>query len=875
MRNTWTVIAIVAVAAACPPHEDDFTPQIPVVPGAAAKGLHLMGKDKDAPSKDAGVSVKRARVKVMAATDVLGGPNAIGRAGDVLLENDEVAFVIGQIGSSAGFAESGGNIVDAADAIERRDELGQMFTYFGTFPRQGVYETLETGSLADGSAWVVAKGHELYESKLAVLTRYVLTATDRAVLLTTTLTNEGPTPVGGLTPGDALQWGGVEKFSPDRGKNFKGISSGAFLGGVGRYASYAVASTGGDIDAISGPAWSDTIQGRSVAIQPGKTMQYARIFLVGPRADTAGLVTELMGAAGEAVGTVSLTLSDASGAAVRVPEGGRVEVSNDADVVVMDLRASHEADALVGDLPPGKWTLEYAGGGGRSGASKLQVEVAKDKVTSGKLTVSPAGKLKLQCTELVVHEDGRQDRHLVPCKATLEGLNGTRTPDFGPAHAAGPAKNQITSVAEAMAVDLAPGRYRITLSRGPEYALVQFEQDVAPNAVTEPCSADHCLLTRVVDTRGYVATDFHQHTMLGVDAPTATRDRVISNAAEGVEIAVASEHNVVVDLQPIVRDLRVADWLVSISGDELTTDASRHPWGHANAWPLAYDASKPRGGALLVRDRTAHDLFEALRAQTPRPVLQINHPRTGMTGYFDQYGFDRAKGVGTDAGYDAGFDALEVWNGRNVQSREVVIQDWFALLRTSHAITATADTDTHGIVAQEPGYPRTYVRVTDDEHLGAWDASRTLDLMKGVRERRDVVLTNGPFLKVTANGVGIGGIAKPKAGFVDVNVEVTCAPWIKLDRARVRHARGPTNQSASEITEKPLVMTTVNGATVAKVTLRVFVDRDDAIVVDVSGHEPMTPVMARDSADDAALAPYALTGAIWIDADGDGKSLGR
>jgi hypothetical protein len=74
---------------------------------------------------------------------------------------------------------------------------------------------------------------------------------------------------------------------------------------------------------------------------------------------------------------------------------------------------------------------------------------------------------------------------------------------------------------------------------------------------------------------------------------------VISNAAEGVEIAVASEHNVIADLEPIVKELGLGAELVSIPGDELTTDASRHPWGHANAWPLPLDPTKPRGGAPI------------------------------------------------------------------------------------------------------------------------------------------------------------------------------------------------------------------------------------------------------------------------------------
>src|SRR5262249_34830106 len=142
---------------------------------------------------------------------------------------------------------------------------------------------------------------------------------------------------------------------------------------------------------------------------------------------------------------------------------------------------------------------------------------------------------------------------------------------------------------------------------------------------------------------------------------------------------------------------------------------------------------------------------------------------------------DRARGEGTEPGYDAAFDALEVWNGRNVESRMPVIDDWRALLRTGHPVTATADTDTHGIVGQEPGYPRTMVRVDDDGHLAAWDAARTADLVRGVKVRRDVVLTNGPMLRVTANGAPIGGVASAKSRVVTVKAHVECAPWIEVD----------------------------------------------------------------------------------------------
>ena len=173
-----------------------------------------------------------------------------------------------------------------------------------------------------------------------------------------------------------------------------------------------------------------------------------------------------------------------------------------------------------------------------------------------------------------------------------------------------------------------------------------------------------------MDTLGYVACDFHQHTMLGADAPVTTRDRVISNAAEGVEVAVASEHNIVADLEHDVRELHLERLFVSIPGDELTSDASRHPWGHANAWPLPVRADDPRGGATAVRDRTPREVFDELRRRGGAGVvLQVNHPRSGTNGYFDLLGFDPKTATATDPGYDAGFDALEVWSGRHVEAR--------------------------------------------------------------------------------------------------------------------------------------------------------------------------------------------------------------
>jgi hypothetical protein len=856
-------VVVLLLAAACPAPRD-ATPLVYVDPNGARRARALLGPHETRASE----TPAPARVHVMAPGEELGGPNAIGRPGDLLLENSEVAFVIDRLGSSAGFAESGGNVVDAADARTRKDELGQQFTYFGTFPRQGVYDAIASGASTDGSAWVEARGRELYEPGLVVVTRYTLRAPDRALLLETTLENTGAAPVEGLTLGDAIQWGGAEKIAPGKARGFKGPSSGPYVGGVGRFISYAITSTGGTIDGVSGSTWTDTAQGAKVTLRPGEKVSYARLLLVGERADSAGLVSELARAAGQAVGTVRVTLrsdpaeSDGgAGGDVGVPPDARLSVRDaGSGVEVMSIHAAGDPPALGADLPPGHWQLAYAGGGGRAAAAPVMVDVAAGGETSAALIVSRPAGARVRCLDAA--------GATAPCKVTFERLDGGPAPDFGPAYAAGPARNQATTVDGTVDVALAAGSYRVTASRGPAYALAQSELRLEPG---DTKSVD-LSLRRVLDTAGYLGCDFHQHTMLGADAPVAVRDRVIANAAEGVDVAVASEHNVVADLEPMVRELGLERDLVSIPGDELTSDASRHPWGHANAYPLALDPAQARGGAPAVRDRTAREVFDEIRAAAAGGVvIQINHPRAGRNGYFDQLGFDPARGEGTAPGYDARFDALEVWNGRNVDARGKVLADFFALLRTRHPVTATADTDTHGIVGQEAGYPRTFVRVHDDGPRSEWDAARTADVVHGVKTLRDVVLTNGPMLRVSAEGVPVGGVVRGRVAHVKVHVE--SAPWVVVDTVRILRASDPDAKDDADVRRVAGALNQ-RGALGADVAFTVRAKADDAFVVLATGSKTMTPVLG-EGADPAETMPWAMTGAIWIDADGDGKSLGR
>lgn len=869
----YPVLACVA-AVACP-GAHDTTPLIAVDPKAAGRWSAIVDQ-----------GIRPSRAHVMEDGEQLGGPNAIGRPGDILLENDQIAIVIDRLGSSAGFAETGGNIVDAADARLRKDELGQMFTYFGKFPRQGVYDSLTKASDDDGTAWVEASGRELYEPMVRVATRYTLRPTGRALLIRTTLQNTGADAVTLPGLGDAVEWGGAEKFAPGKSRGFKGASKGAYVAGVGRFTSYAVTSaTAGELDAVSGGGWTDALERTDVRLGPGESTSYERMLIVGARADTSSLLSQFALMADQKVGEISVALLPAPGeTALAVSADARLSVRDATGVEKLTIHAAGDPPRLDAELPVGRYALAYSGGAGRTGVSPVAVDVAPDARTHAELVVSDPASVRVECLagnpsgpiavpDLDVRRNGGS-RSRMPCKLTFERTDGGPVPDFGPAYVAGPARNQATTADGLLEVPLAAGSYSVTASRGPEYALDHVNVVLAPGDRKEISLS----LTRVVDTTGYLACDFHQHTMLGTDAPVATRDRMVANAAEGVEVAVASEHNVIADLEPIVRELHLEREVISIPGDELTSDASRHGWGHANVWPLSVDDASPRGGAPGVRDRSPRELFEALRRTSSVPiVVQLNHPRSGTTGYFDQTGFDRTSGVGTSPGYDATFDALEVWNGRNVEARAKVLADFLALLRTSHPVTATADTDTHGIVGQEAGYPRTYVRVEDDGPPEPWNEARSRDLVRGVRELRDVVLTNGPMLRVTANGAPIGGVARGRV--VAVNVHVESAPWVLVDEVallRATQARGDAGVAAPETSETQEIAPKLNprGALAADLVFTVPVSGDDAIVVIASGHRSMAPVVAAGGSPEE-IAPWAMTGAIWIDADGDGHSLGR
>jgi hypothetical protein len=357
MRRPLACIAFVALSAC--PAPADITPIIHVDPRAAQR---LAWFGKATPAEEEPAAPTALRVHAMKDGEQLGGPGATGRPGDLVLENAEVVFVVDQRGSSAGLPDSGGHLVDAADAQARKDELGQMSPRLGASPRPGPCESIHTGTEADGSAWIETRGRDAADARLAVTTRFTLHGPDRALLVETSVENTGDTDATLTALGDVVEWVGAERVAPGKPRGFVGSTSGSYVGAVGRFVSYAVTSTDGDIEATSGTSSTETTVRERVPLAAHETTHYERVFLVGARPDTSSLVGELALAAGQLVGEVKLTVP--GGAA-----GTKIEVTPDGSTEAITMAAPFEAV-----LPLGRYWVTPRRGTTRIGPLEVKAD---------------------------------------------------------------------------------------------------------------------------------------------------------------------------------------------------------------------------------------------------------------------------------------------------------------------------------------------------------------------------------------------------------------------------------------------------------------------------------------------------------------------
>ncbi len=181
-----------------------------------------------------------------------------------------------------------------------------------------------------------------------------------------------------------------------------------------------------------------------------------------------------------------------------------------------------------------------------------------------------------------------------------------------------------------------PGKYTVYFSRGTEYELDSHEIEIKPGNVATISAT----LRRSVIPTGYMNGDFHMHAMGSIDSGLDYNTRVISIAAEGVDLVVASDHNYISDYEPYIISNGLKPWLKSVIGLELTTFEA----GHFNGFPIQRDISSMSRGSMQWQDKAPQELFDLLRESgsisPEKTIIQINHPRDSFMGYFSQHNVD-------------------------------------------------------------------------------------------------------------------------------------------------------------------------------------------------------------------------------------------
>jgi hypothetical protein len=408
-------------------------------------------------------------------------------------------------------------------------------------------------------------------------------------------------------------------------------------------------------------------------------------------------------------------------------------------------------------------------------------------------------------------------------KQNIAGLIGNTTAMFGDrtrnGNAFGVAKTIfIGPSGDSGVVPIEPSDYQVVVSRGPEYSIDAQDHTVIANA-TESVMAK---VERVIDSTGFVAADFHVHSIDSPDSRVPNVDRVISMLDEGMDFFTPTDHDIRFDYQPVIDALGATNLLGTAVGEEITS----FDYGHWNAWPLITDPNRVSNGSVdfggaapAGQDYPSAGFYN----ETPATVMSLAHadaPGASNTAQVNHihshFGLDGGSGLAIDTAltppestvpaaarrlnpaimnfFTDTFDALEIWIGdtRGQISTNFLGQnagDWLNLLNQGIVRTGVADSDTHTTAAGVSGFPRTMVASPSDD---PGDLSGLADTLSTNVNAGRAFGTDGPMVRVSAFAASTGQTAdlehggtntiETTDGEVDITVDIQSPTWVEFDR---------------------------------------------------------------------------------------------
>ncbi|MBD88812.1 MAG: hypothetical protein CL940_00550 [Deltaproteobacteria bacterium] len=227
---------------------------------------------------------------------------------------------------------------------------------------------------------------------------------------------------------------------------------------------------------------------------------------------------------------------------------------------------------------------------------------------------------------------------LVPIEegGALASDDGRRRPYLGEGRLGNGIKHLSRTITGSGELRVEPGSYRVFASRGPEYSRAEVDVSVSPGEVV----ALDLVLHHEVDTTGWINGDFHLHAEPSFDSGMKLEKRVETAIVEGVDLAVATDHDVITDYAPILRMLQLESRMASGIGVEL----SSLEMGHFIAFPTQYDELIiPHHGApdwMCMDGPQLMDSLQDIYAEENEGVRIMAHPRDGFIGYISQLEVD-------------------------------------------------------------------------------------------------------------------------------------------------------------------------------------------------------------------------------------------
>jgi hypothetical protein len=801
--------------------------------------------------------------------ELLTGSAAQGKLGDYLLGNDAVRVIVQGPDRHLGPQPFGGNIIDAAlTGPGMHDEFGEvgLFYNFGRTVDAQHMEVLRDGSQG-GTVVLAASGPDALNDWVAVknqlasklgappvtdpdvalplrITNYfLLSPGEQRVREITAFCNDGTAKVT-LSVGDFTDPGGaVEFFNPDACVHGFGYANGfcfgldplswyGYLGdGVAYgYAPYhpgsatqpeesseALTVSGVTGSVLGAPglqgllAWFQPDAGPragALDIAPSGSALLARDFIVGrDLGEVASIIaTTRARAENRTVVALSGTVTDPAG---RPIASARVAVERASAIGVETIFTTDAAGHFQGKLNAGRYTLS-AWAPGRAISPRVDIALTSQPITQdlslgetrtltvrvtsergdplpAKLTLLCSGTCPAPSSKLDLYTDVTRDP--LPDNVQVQGFippSGTAT------------------------FQVPPGQYQALVSRGPAYSIFPPSFPGA-GAALDLTSSDRSLdatLVRVVDTSGWMASDFHVHAINSPDSYVPNLDRVAAYLAEGMEVLVSTDHDYVTDLAPYNAALGGQGLMATVIGEECSPMA----FGHYILYPFPRVATDLNGGALDWAGGghptdTLGEMFTAAR-QAGAGTIQFNHPRGFLGGFSylkvdldtlashappEQFRMAPAHPTAADTGLMSGnFDSMELLNpgvdSFDPDNAHPLFNDWFTLLSEGVKVAGTGVSDTHQQFATAAGYWRTWVRTGVDRpgDLLGTQLSAAVNAMQAT-------VSDGPFLKVTAHRldglgqivggeIGPGGTVVPGAGDVVVSVDVQIPTYMSVNR---------------------------------------------------------------------------------------------